>query len=300
MNCYVVSKRRSPSGFTLIELLVVIAIIAILAAILFPVFQKVRENARRTACLSNTKQMALAVAMWEQDHDEFLPKAYYNDQCNGVNTGMPYYSGWDTALYPYIKAAGVYSCPDDSTNPTYKPDALSTNPPPNSGNPQAGPITLGTSYRFNASNETNGPFNNVSLSQLNEPSQCIIIAESTTGVNGANYNDVATWATGPNDYVCKNFSNNVAFDRHAPVGRSTAAEASTTAEPQTSQWGMGLSNYVFCDGHAKSMRWADTWVRVDADTKTVTGKTVTPNMWRQNFQSAGGDSNDDVCAFVAP
>ena len=89
MNCYAVSKRRTPSGFTLIELLVVIAIIAILAAILFPVFQKVRENARRTACLSNTKQMALAVAMWEQDHDEFLPKAYFNDQYNGMNTGQP-------------------------------------------------------------------------------------------------------------------------------------------------------------------------------------------------------------------
>jgi prepilin-type N-terminal cleavage/methylation domain-containing protein/prepilin-type processing-associated H-X9-DG protein len=289
-------KRRSFSGFTLIELLVVIAIIAILAAILFPVFQKVRENARRTACLSNTKQMAMAVAMFTQDHEEFLPKAYFNDQCNGVNTGLPYYSGYDAILYPYIKSGAVFSCPDDSTNGTYKPGVLAT-PPVNDAT--SGPVTFGTSYRYNASNETNGPFNNVSLAQLPEPAQCILIAEGVRGVDSANYNDLSTWATGDDDYVCNNFTNNTAFDRHSTVGRSVAAETSHTAEPQTSNWGQGLSNYVFADGHAKALRWQDTWVRIDADTTTVTGKKVTPNMWRQNFQSSGGDSNNDRCGFVA-
>ena len=71
MSTHCQSERRK--GFTLIELLVVIAIIAILAAILFPVFQKVRENARRTACLSNTKQIALAVIQYSQDYDEKCP-----------------------------------------------------------------------------------------------------------------------------------------------------------------------------------------------------------------------------------
>ena len=92
-------------GFTLIELLVVIAIIAILAAILFPVFQKVRENARRTACLSNMKQIGLAVTQYYQDADE-----------KGPNGADPYgrCSGWAWQVYPYIKSTAVFHCPDDS------------------------------------------------------------------------------------------------------------------------------------------------------------------------------------------
>ena len=99
--------RRKQSGFTLIELLVVIAIIAILAAILFPVFQKVRENARRIACLSNTKQLAIAAIQYEQDNDEKTPGgANYN----GLG------SGWAGQIYPYAKSTGVFICPDDSSS----------------------------------------------------------------------------------------------------------------------------------------------------------------------------------------
>ena len=92
-------------GFTLIELLVVIAIIAILAAILFPVFQKVRENARRTSCLSNLKQVGLAVTQYYQDYDE-----------KGPNGWDPYgrCSGWAWEVYPYIKSTGAFACPDDT------------------------------------------------------------------------------------------------------------------------------------------------------------------------------------------
>ncbi len=99
------SRCRGRAGFTLIELLVVIAIIAILAAILFPVFQKVRENARRTACLSNTKQLGLGFIQYTQDFDEQLPYCFY---------GAP--QGWAGHLYPYVKSTGVFKCPDDSTN----------------------------------------------------------------------------------------------------------------------------------------------------------------------------------------
>ncbi len=108
-------SRAHSRGFTLIELLVVIAIIAILAAILFPVFQKVRENARRTACLSNEKQIGLAVIQYNQDFDEKFPCATAAQLLitpAATNTGYP--NGWANMIYPYVKSTGLYACPDDS------------------------------------------------------------------------------------------------------------------------------------------------------------------------------------------
>jgi prepilin-type N-terminal cleavage/methylation domain-containing protein/prepilin-type processing-associated H-X9-DG protein len=94
---------RKNVGFTLIELLVVIAIIAILAAILFPVFAQAREKARQTACLSNGKQLANAIAMYTQDYDETLPMGGYTI---GTVTGR-----WFVDIYPYVKNLDAYTCP---------------------------------------------------------------------------------------------------------------------------------------------------------------------------------------------
>ena len=82
------SYRRNARGFTLIELLVVIAIIAILAAILFPVFARARENARRTSCLSNLKQIALSSLQYIQDYDGRYPHVFYDTDHNG-NPDVP-------------------------------------------------------------------------------------------------------------------------------------------------------------------------------------------------------------------
>ncbi len=106
-------------GFTLIELLVVIAIIAILAAILFPVFAKAREKARQTSCLSNLKQLALALAMYRNDADEINPQYSYgpgstptDDWVNGqpVPGANGRYS-WGLMLMPYVKNAPIFVCP---------------------------------------------------------------------------------------------------------------------------------------------------------------------------------------------
>lgn len=96
-------------GFTLIELLVVIAIIALLAAILFPVFGRARENARRSSCQSNLKQIGVAVLQYAQDYDEIYPMTRWNPPANLGGTRM----SWMHCTQPYMKSYQIYRCPSD-------------------------------------------------------------------------------------------------------------------------------------------------------------------------------------------
>ncbi|RYG56957.1 DUF1559 domain-containing protein [bacterium] len=97
-------------GFTLIELLVVIAIIAILAAILFPVFGRARENARRSSCQSNLKQVGLGIAQYTQDYDEKMPVAYWE-----ITPGGRQFA-WKDAVQPYVKSIQIFACPSNTIN----------------------------------------------------------------------------------------------------------------------------------------------------------------------------------------
>jgi len=116
--------NKRPNAFTLIELLVVIAIIAILAAILFPVFAAAREKARQAACINNEKQFGMAFAMYNQDYDELWPMMGYEGPTN-----LPYQCYWYNALYPYTKATGIDVCPSEnvSTQEQYEGDLTDIN-----------------------------------------------------------------------------------------------------------------------------------------------------------------------------
>lgn len=154
-------------AFTLIELLVVIAIISVLAAILFPVFARARENARRTSCLSNMKQLGLGVMMYVQDYDErFFGPSF--GSAGGVEETLPCpgnaaqacRSYWPVKLYPYIKNRQVFSCPSDTSSQGSWP-----------GTPNNAATHVGYGY--------NREFNNsVVLAAVDKASQTALLADS--------------------------------------------------------------------------------------------------------------------------
>ena len=135
-------------GFTLIELLVVIAIIAILAAILFPVFAQAREKARQTACLSNLQQVGLAALEYAQDNDEFYP---LTERGGNIDGDHEYY--WGDMLQPYIKSWNVLYCPDSTEQIQFKLIAAGT-ATTFQANP---PYSLQQSYDYGINDIVTGP-----------------------------------------------------------------------------------------------------------------------------------------------
>lgn len=141
------------NAFTLIELLVVIAIIAILAAILFPVFSRARENARRSSCGSNMRQIGLGIMQYTQDFDEKYPLHLDNSAGNQ--------KVWLDLVQPYVKSAGVFNCPS-SSNIVFAPNAMDTN------------IAYGYNYTF-----SNYPgWYGASQATINRPTETILVAET--------------------------------------------------------------------------------------------------------------------------
>jgi prepilin-type N-terminal cleavage/methylation domain-containing protein len=178
---------RRPA-FTLIELLVVIAIIAILAAILFPVFAQAREKARMSACISNMRQLANSLMMYVQDYDETFPyiRFHGDSAAKGANTYV-----WKNAVAPYLKNIDVFACP---SNPNSKAAAgvpwRDVNPPPVGANAEGWEVEPGQrmpiSYGMNSCASTWYPADTkegqssppLRMGQLVRPADTILIMES--------------------------------------------------------------------------------------------------------------------------
>jgi prepilin-type N-terminal cleavage/methylation domain-containing protein len=162
--------RKKHIAFTLIELLVVIAIIAILAAILFPVFAEARENARKTACLNNMRQISLGLMQYVQDYDETFPLVRF-DWPN-----VPY--TWREAVQPYIKNIDVFR---DPSNPDAR-QVLVPGKPPGVDTTCWGSPDVPKSYAYNGNifNVPGDPNAAVGLARINRPSETMLIADMST------------------------------------------------------------------------------------------------------------------------
>jgi prepilin-type N-terminal cleavage/methylation domain-containing protein/prepilin-type processing-associated H-X9-DG protein len=227
----VIGMRR---GFTLIELLVVIAIIAILVAMLFPVFSAAREKVRATACLSNCRQMGIAMAMYVQDWDEGFPLTEPHEY---AGAHAPVGPGWLKSCQLYVRTTLLHRCPSDSSSLWDDGD----------------PTTRVTSYGLNGYfPPDHPPYWGIRLSQVVKPSQCIIVAELADQVEDDHFVPAA-------------WGNPTKVPEFGPGSEEHEAEwDDEKGEPKSLaiRRHQGGANYVFVDGHAKWLQFRQTWRQV--------------------------------------
>lgn len=272
------NATTSSKAFTLIELLVVIAIIAILAAILFPVFAQAREKARAISCISNLKQIGLATQMYQQDYDETFPPARVGDACSDPEPCV-----WTQDVNPYIKSSytqpgwqnytGIFHCPDDT---------------------KGSPLSYTTNALLDGVFSESGPpyVPSKTLAAIDLPAEIVWVTEGTKwycpGCTPDSWADPGTdlvrpcipSSPGGNDCangdlgVPDNSDQSVKFFKHwmKDVDYTDGVQAPPWNNncPEGSGWlcvkyphfihsrnGLktGFANFVFADGHVKAMRW---------------------------------------------
>jgi prepilin-type N-terminal cleavage/methylation domain-containing protein/prepilin-type processing-associated H-X9-DG protein len=210
-------KTRHRPGFTLIELLVVIAIIAILAAILFPVFARARENARRASCQSNLKQIGLGLMQYTQDYDEKYPGTY--------STPGGVLNGWYYVIQPYIRSTQLFDCPSASDVPNYDGAAWISSEK--------------LSYGKNCVIAVDQP---ISLTQVQKPAQTIFVGDAVNvRLVPEGYATVPSWGTAGGIYVPKyrhlDTTNMLFFDGHVKTMKPGQVQEKATTEDGTTLTG---------------------------------------------------------------
>ena len=295
--------RPARRGFTLIELLVVIAIIAILAAILFPVFAQAREAARKTSCLSHAKQMGTGIQMYAQDYDSAFPQAYYYLNDNSSSAG---YSQWSGMVQPYVKNWQMFVCPSDKIRGLAPTNFVGNNlgfgtPPGQTAQNAVQDIQAPRlSYTANAAvmprkRRTADPANVVYESMLDAPADTILIAEMTdvppcindsSAASGVAYKSHrstnAVTLAGGGTFTGETEASGTPLEAITPAAAlaalSTCPTASAAGLPHIAYTAptrhSGGSVYVYCDGHTK-------WQKLEA--------TLNPNnfQWGKRMYSHG-------------
>ena len=240
------------SAFTLIELLVVIAIIAILAAILFPVFARARENARRSSCTSNLKQIGLGLLQYSQDYDEKLVRAWYGD--NGFGNSDPTANGgngqykWMDAIQPYVKSTQVYTCPSipvglgAGATGNYVPfRQYGTNGVPTSSNQYYGSYSLNSAY-WGTDVATQGPGNGgMNLANLNAPATTVWASDGNGGYQ-------ISWPNTGDQGQIRDLGNGRVLS-WKPVTDGAYLQEGGVVERH-----LETTNVLYTDGHVKSLK----------------------------------------------
>jgi len=247
-----VRSRRLTRAFTLIELLVVIAIIAILAAILFPVFAQAREKARQASCLSNEKQISIAILQYVQDYDETFPIGVKDD----------WNDSWPSAVQPYIKSIAAFHCPDDGDDT--QPDWT------------VGWAGVPISYACNGYTGWTGTSNGTlgvmgmaqsswidpttkSMADVGKPSETILIGEK----HNVDVNKVGGWGQLSSFAPGCIFMMDLDWETLATVRIPDGSRPITGVYPMgpdgsVSAHHNGMANFSFCDGHVKAMKPVNT------------------------------------------
>jgi hypothetical protein len=225
-------RKSAQKAFTLIELLVVIAIIAILAAILFPVFAQAREKARQISCLSNMKQIGTSLMMYTQDYDEYFPMRYGNGDVASGEFKNGFQQSWRDMIYPYIKNQQVFKCP---SNPTAQKGGLSWNGTANVDGWFPGGYSMWLPDAGICANAGHGCSYPQAIAGIPASAESIVVIETSY-----------RWAdTGPYFRYCE--------PANGPDCKGDFDGGTITSGP--SSWNSGhnkkKSNIVYMDGHAK-------------------------------------------------